>query len=78
MARNMQNKITEYEKTFYNDKKNPTQKGAFYADDYAQLVEIAKKKGGTEYDYIDAALKAGFIMGYKLAQRDAKNMPAKK
>lgn len=77
MARDMQKKITEYEKKFYNSEKNPTRRGAFYADEYNQLVEIARKNGGTEYDYIDASIKAGFIMGYRLAQQDAKKQTAK-
>lgn len=78
MARNMQNKITEYEKTFYNDKKNPTKRGVFYADDFRQLAEIAEKNGGSKYEYIDAGLKAGFMLGYKLAQKDAKEKAAQK
>jgi membrane-bound lytic murein transglycosylase len=78
MARNMQKKIKEYEKQFYSRKKNPTQKGVFFTGDYEQLVEIAEQDGGTKYDYIDAALKAGFMLGYKLGKQEAKEKTGSK
>ena len=49
--------------------------GAFYATDINQIVEMTQPKGSvTDFTYalIVNALKAGFMIGYRKAQRDAR------
>ena len=72
MARNMHKKVDDYNKKFLDETKNPTGKGTFYANDYQEIEELARAKGGETWDYIDAAIKAGFMCGYELAKKELK------
>ena len=72
MARNIKKSIETYNKKYLNSKNNPTGKGLFAISDYAQIKEIAEENNGDIYDIIDAALKAGFIVGYNQAKKDLK------
>lgn len=72
MARNIKKSIETYNKKYLNSKNNPTGKGLFAISDYAQIKETAEENNGDIYDIIDAALKAGFIVGYNQAKKDLK------
>ena len=72
----MKNRISkaaeDYKKLYYGRKNN---EGAFYYSDIQEVKEIAEKKEGynaTLYEIIETALEAGFMIGYRKAQRDAK------
>jgi len=71
MERDLKKAIQEYDKRFNNAAHN---EGAFYAMDCYKIKEMSK--GNTIdsllYDAISNALKAGFMIGYRKAQRDAR------
>lgn len=76
MKRDLQKAVQDYQKRYYNSRSN---EGAFYASDFYQIKEISG--GGydarTLYNAIGNALEAGFMIGYRKAQRDYKKRNAK-
>ncbi len=66
MKRDMRKAIADYKKR-YGGKTNA--EGAFFCDDIAQIAEIS---GGVDktYNLIENSLLAGFMIGYRKAQRD--------
>lgn len=66
MKRNMRKAIADYKKR-YGGKTNA--EGAFFCVDIAQIAEIS---GGVDktYNLIENSLFAGFMIGYRKAQRD--------
>jgi len=68
--RNMQKMIDEYKHKFWGKKNHG--RGTFYASDFWQIMEIGEREGGGVSDYIDNAMMAGFMCGYKLGRRDQK------
>lgn len=73
----VENHIATYNRRFLEKRKNG---GAFYCDDYMDIVEISKEESLKEtlYNAIDNALKVGFIIGYNRAKKDAKKKPESK
>lgn len=65
--------VAEYNRKFTNNKYG---KGAFIVSDFYEIKELAEKSGGgycnTLYTAIDLAIKAGFMIGYRSAKREAK------
>lgn len=61
--------VQDYQKRFYGADNN---EGAFYDSDFLEILEISG--GGTDintlYKAISNALEAGFMIGYRKAQRD--------
>ena len=52
-----------YLKTSHNE-------GAFYASDYIDVINISGGNNATVWDLVNNALRAGFMIGYRKAQRD--------
>ena len=73
MKRNLKKYITEYDKKYLNSKRN---KGAFFVSDYYQIFSLSKDAaGGLDlWELIDNALKAGYMIGYRTAQRDERKI----
>jgi len=72
MKRDLTKAVAEYDRKFNNPQ---TGKGAFYLDDMEQIRNMSKSKTGqgtSLYSAIGNALKVGFIVGYRTAQRDAR------
>jgi len=71
--------VQDYQKRFYGAGHN---EGAFYGSDFYEVKEAAEKIGGgaatTLYEAIGTALEAGFMIGYRKAQRDCRKRQTKK
>ena len=64
--RSMEKAIQEYHKRFSTT-------GDFYFDDVRQIKEMSEKDGRIDpYDLIFNALQAGFMIGYRTAERHCK------
>ena len=62
----------DYKKKYYGRHDNA---GAFYYSDYDEVLEAAENVGGaadTLYNAVRIALEAGFMIGYRTAQRDSR------
>ena len=68
--RNIRKNIDEYNKKFGATNKG----GAFYATDLMQLRDTAEgvTRGDRDFILISNALRAGFMIGYRKGQADAK------
>lgn len=65
MTRSIKKSIADYQKRFITHEKN-NRGGAFYASDMQQLHDMS----GSEWDLINNALQAGFMIGYRHAKRE--------
>lgn len=74
MKRDITKSIEEYNKKFGGNTGN----GAFYATDLTQIKETAEgeTRGDREFVLISNALRAGFMIGYRKGQSDAKKREA--
>lgn len=65
--------ISDYKTRWENN-----EEGLFYLTDAAQIRELSRTRDGKDdiYNAIENALKAGFTIGYRKAQRDAKKAKA--
>ena len=63
--------LAAYKKKYANTK---TTAGGFYMTDYHDIIRLSRDKKGNldPYNPIFNALEAGFIIGYRKAQRDAR------
>ena len=70
MRRNITKNIEEYNKRFGGTTGN----GAFYATDLMQIRDTAEDdtRGDRDFILISNALRAGFMVGYRKGQADAK------
>ena len=64
--RDLEKYIAEYERQF---EKKKSIEGRFYTFDLYQIADIS---GNNKWEMISNALKAGFMIGYKCAQRKAR------
>ena len=72
MKRDLTRAVEEYNRKYNNPQ---TGKGSFYLEDLNQIKDMSKSRTGegvSLYGAIGNALKAGFIIGYRTAQRDAR------
>ena len=73
MKRDLQKAITDYKKTFGgNDRR-----GAFYMSDIEQIIAVSKPAGSMRsdlYQLAGNALRAGFMIGYRTAKREKRNI----
>lgn len=65
MRREIKRYVEEYDRVHFNPN---TGAGAFYLSDFTQIKELS----GNSWELVNNALKAGFIVGYRKAQRDTK------
>ena len=65
MRRNLKKYVEEYDRVHFNPN---TGAGAFYLSDFTQLNQLS----GDRWEIANNALKAGFVIGYRKAQRDTK------
>lgn len=70
MKRNLEKYIAEYERKF-GDREDYSN---IYASDIEQMHEMDKTKGHSLYYLISNCLTAGFMIGYKAAQKDMKKV----
>lgn len=68
MKRDLEKYIAEYERKFA-DREDYS---SIYASDIEQLHNMEQSKGHSLYDLISNCLAAGFMIGYKAAQKDMK------
>ena len=66
--------VEDYKKNYYGKQGNV---GALYTSDYREVRDAAEERGGTSHEdvlceSIFIALEAGFMLGYRKAQRDYK------
>ncbi len=68
--RNIKKNIEEYNKKFGGNTGN----GAFYVNDVMQIRDTAEgnTRGDRDFILISNALRAGFMIGYRKGQADAK------
>jgi hypothetical protein len=71
MKNRIEKAAQDYKTQYYGKHSN---EGAFYTSDFYEVKEAAEKIGGgaatTLYEAIGTALEAGFMIGYRKAQRD--------
>lgn len=69
MQRDLQKAINEYKRKYYERKDS---KGAFYAGDINQIMELSEAETTKEtlYKAIENALYAGYMIGYRTAKRE--------
>ena len=69
MPRDLQKTINEYKRKYYERKDS---KGAFYAGDINQIMELSEAETTKEtlYKAIENALYAGYMIGYRTAKRE--------
>ena len=67
--RNIENAISNYQKYIHKPENAKTGAGTFTAYDFQQIKD---RSGGILFDAIDAALCAGFWVGYQRAKREMK------
>lgn len=68
----IENAIAEYRKRYGEDHSNAA---AFYITDYHDILRLSRKENNGSldpYTPIFNALEAGFVIGYRKAQRDAR------
>lgn len=66
MRRDLKKAIEAYQKRFYG-----TSEGSFYMDDVYQIIDMVDSSRTDSMSYaVSYALEAGFMIGYKKAQRD--------
>lgn len=73
MKRNLQKAITDYKKTFGGN----DQRGSIYTSDLEQIIAISTPAGSTlpdPYKLASNALRAGFMIGYRTAKREKRNI----
>ena len=73
MSRDLSKAIAEYQQRYLRT--NSTE-GAFYGDDIQQIKELAGTGKDAVYDAAFYALMAGFMIGYRKAQRDSRKKRA--
>ena len=68
--RNIEKAISDYQAKFGNNTRN----GAYYTTDLLQIRDAVEGLTGGERDFelISMALQAGFMIGYRKGQTDAK------
>ena len=77
MKRSIAKAVEDYRKKYYKD---GNREGLFYASDILQVKELAEKKAAPYsghimevlYNAIGIGLEAGFMIGYRTAQRQAR------
>ena len=70
MKNRIEKAAQDYQTQYYGKRTN---EGAFYASDIYEVKEAAENRGGrsnTLYEAIVLSLEAGFMIGYRKAQRD--------
>lgn len=72
MKRDLQKAVAEYKTKYYRRMDN---KGAFYAGDVNQILNMSKSDTTSEtlYNAIENALYAGYMIGYRTAKRERAN-----
>ena len=70
MKRDLEKYIAEYERKF-GDREDYS---SLYSSDFMQLHYMYLTKSHTLYDLISNCLTAGFMIGYKAAQKDMKKV----
>ena len=75
--RDLQKAVKEYRKKYSNRKTN---EAAFYSTDYDQIYKMSKggRPTDTIFYAIGNALEAGFMVGYRKAQRDKRKATERK
>lgn len=77
VKRDIEKLIKDYKKTFSSTKK----KGAFYAQDYFQIMDISEAEShgkNIEWHAVFNALHAGFMIGYNCAKRESRKQAKRK
>lgn len=69
MKRDLQKAIEEYKAKYYH---RTDSKGAFYAGDINQIMELSETDSIKEtlYKAIENAMYAGYMIGYRTAKRE--------
>ena len=67
MQRDMSKAIADYKKSYGKKAGN---EGAFFPNDVEQIREISVGGVDREYNLVVNSLRAGFMIGYRKAQRD--------
>jgi hypothetical protein len=70
MKRDLEKYIAEYERKFA-DREDYSN---IYASDIMQMNYLDQTKGSSKYDLVNNCLTAGFMIGYKAAQKDMKKV----
>lgn len=78
MKRDLQKAVQDY-RTKYYGADNKHGKGVFYVSDLQQIKEMALARSGdsypeTLYDAIVYGLEAGFMVGFRAAKREKRNI----
>ena len=82
MRRNLERHIQEYQRKFAWPA-NKTAAGCFYVEDVQQIIDAARDKPGKcglyelLYTAVIDALKAGFMVGLRYEQRQARQQTSK-